>query len=682
MRVLQKYQSPFVFWLLGFITAFLTGCGGGSTPTATSPSISTTTVPNGTTGTAYTTSITATGGTAPYTWSVSSGTLPAGLALGTSTTNSVTISGTPNSAQQGASFTMQVKDSAAKTATKAFTMNITSTISVAITNKRAGIAPAAAAVEFDATVQNDTAHQGVTWTLKANGADCSPACGTLTGATDVLVIYTPPPTVPASPNNSATLTAISVADSTKSDSNLISITNSPLSACTSSGHEAALNGKYAFLLQGNNSTVSTHMVGSFTADGAGKITAGEVDVNGAVPSHANLDTTATTYSVGADNRGCMTLKAGSTTTVVHFALGQVTANVAAKGRLIQFDDAVGTGTRSTGLLLKQDTAAIATNLSGNYAFNLVGTNSLATRYAAAGAFTVSSTLLTDGEVDVDDAGTAAHATGTIGSLSSTLSGNGRGSFTLSATPLFPTNFAFYVVSNSEVLMASTDSISSTAPVVSGELRLQSGTFTNASLHGVSILHTAGLDSGTRSATIGTFTTDGAGNVSAAIYNQDGVTVNPVQNTTTTYTVAANGRTTLAASGSPVLYLTGSNTGLVAANDSGVASGEFEAQKGSPFSASSLSGTYFFGTDTVASNVANTEVGVATPDGAGNATLTLDLSSSTGLSIDINSSSTFTVNADGTAIIGGNPALLISPNKVLIIDGGSGNANANVVVLEK
>ena len=164
MRVLHKYQSPFVFLLLAFITAFLTGCGSGSsTPAATSPSISTTTVPDGTTGTAYTTSITATGGTAPYTWSLSSGTLPAGLALGTSTTSSETIAGTPTSAQQGASFTVQVKDSAAKTATKAFTMNVTSTISVAITNKRAGIAPATAAVEFDATVQNYNAHQGVSW---------------------------------------------------------------------------------------------------------------------------------------------------------------------------------------------------------------------------------------------------------------------------------------------------------------------------------------------------------------------------------------------------------------------------------------------------------------------------------------------------------------------------------------
>ena len=676
MRVLQRYPSPIGFLLLALLTAFLTGCGGdSSTPAATSPSISTATVPNGITGTAYTTSITATGGTAPYSWSVSSGTLPAGLALGTSTTSSVTISGTPTSAQQAASFTMQVKDSAAKTATKTFTMNVTSTISVAITNKRAGIAPAASAVEFDATVQNDAAHQGVTWTLKANDADCSPACGTLTGATDVLVIYTPPAALPAAPDNSVTHTA-------KSDSNLISITNTPLSACTSSGHEAALNGKYAFLLQGDNTAGSTHMVGSFTADGTGKITAGEVDANGAAPSHANLDTAATAYSIGSDNRGCMTLKAGSTTTVVHFALGQITGNVAAKGRMIQFDDAVGTGTRATGMLLKQDTAAIATNLSSDYAFNLVGTNSLTARYSATGAFAISGTLLNNGEIDVDNAGAASHAIGAAGLLSSTLSTNGRGSFTLSTTPLFPTNFAFYLVSNSEVLLVSTDAISSTAPVVSGELRLQSGAFTNASLQGVSVLHTAGLDSGTRSATIGTFTTDGAGNVSTAIYSQDGVIVNPVQNATTTYTVAANGRTTLGAAGSPVLYLTGPDAGFLAGNDSSVRTGELEAQTGSPFSASSLSGTYFFGTDTVASNAANTEVGVATPDGAGNLTLTLDRNTTTGIAIDLNSSSTFTVNADGTAILGGNPALLISPNRVLVIDGGSGNANANVVVLEK
>ena len=684
MLALRKYQSPIAFLLLAFITAFLTGCGGGSSTTATTPSISTTTVPDATTGTAYTTSVTATGGTAPYTWSLTSGTLPAGLALGSSTTSSVTIAGTPTSAQQGAAFTVQVKDSAAKTATKALTMNVVSTLSVAITNKLAGIAPASAAFQFNASVANDTAHQGVTWTLKANGADCSPTCGTLTGATDAVVFYTPPATVPASPNNSVTITATAVADSTKSDSNVLSITNSPLSACTQTGNEAVLNGKYAFLLQGENTAGTTHMVGSFTADGTGKITAGEVDVNGATHSNANLDTTATTYSVGADNRGCMTLKtASSAATVVHFALGRVTANVATKGRLIQFDDSLGTGTRGTGLLLKQDTAAIATNLSGNYAFNLVGANNTAGRYTVAGAATVSGGLLTAGEVDVDDAGTAAHSTGASGLLNGTLTANGRGTFTLVPTATSPTNFAFYIVSSSEVLVASTDALT-VAPVASGEMRPQSGTFTNASLTGASVVHMAGFGASSRAAAVGTLTPNGTGNVTASITSQDGMTETAASPITTTYSVAANGRTTLAASAVRVIYLTGANAGFVAASDASATTGELEAQTGGPFSASTLSGAYFFGTEAVANNAATTKVGVTTPDGAGQATLSVDVNSATAplLSIDTNTTGTFTVNADGTATIATNKALVISPTKVVVLDGGTANANPNVVVLEK
>ena len=553
-----RNQSPIAFLVLAFITAFLTGCGGGSsTTTATTPSISTTTVPDATTSTAYTTSVTATGGTAPYTWSLTSGTLPAGLALGTSTTSSVTIAGTPTSAQQGAAFTVQVKD-AAKTATKALTMNVVSTVSVAITNKVAGIAPAATAVTFNAAVANDTAHQGVTWTLKANSVDCSPACGTLTGATDLLVVYTPPATIPASPNNSITITATAVADTTKSDSNLISITNSPLSACTQTGNEAVLNGKYAFLLQGETATGTSHMVGSFTADGTGKITAGEVDINGTTHSNAALDTTATTYSVGADNRGCMTLKtASSAATVVHFALGGLNASVASKGRLIQFDDTLGTGTRGTGLLLKQDTAAIATNLSGNYVVNTTGATSTAARYAVTGAFTVSGSLLSAGEVDVDEAGTSGHATGASGLVSGTLTANGRGTFTFSSTATMLTNFAFYQVSSSEALIASTDTATALLPVVSGELRLQSGTFTAASLKGVSVLHMAGVASGVRSAAIGALTTDGASTANLSISSQtaDTATTTPTA-TATTFAVAANGRATLAASAVRVIYLTG------------------------------------------------------------------------------------------------------------------------------
>jgi hypothetical protein len=65
--------------------------------------LSSTTLPAGTVGTAYTsTTITATGGTGSYTWSATG--LPSGLSIGSTTG---TISGTPTSAV-GSPFTVQV----------------------------------------------------------------------------------------------------------------------------------------------------------------------------------------------------------------------------------------------------------------------------------------------------------------------------------------------------------------------------------------------------------------------------------------------------------------------------------------------------------------------------------------------------------------------------------------------
>ena len=74
--------------------------------------ITTTTVPAGTVGTAYSTTLSATGGTPPYSWTLTSGSLPAGLTLSASGT----ISGTPTTAGT-ASFAVKVTDSASLTAT-------------------------------------------------------------------------------------------------------------------------------------------------------------------------------------------------------------------------------------------------------------------------------------------------------------------------------------------------------------------------------------------------------------------------------------------------------------------------------------------------------------------------------------------------------------------------------------
>jgi len=71
--------------------------------------VTTTSLPNGTVGVAYSQQLAAAGGTTPYDWSVVVGTLPAGLTLNASTG---IIAGTPTTAG-GSSFTARVLDSGA-----------------------------------------------------------------------------------------------------------------------------------------------------------------------------------------------------------------------------------------------------------------------------------------------------------------------------------------------------------------------------------------------------------------------------------------------------------------------------------------------------------------------------------------------------------------------------------------
>jgi hypothetical protein len=76
--------------------------------------------PAGTVGTAYTDSLTATGGTTPYTWSVSSGTLPAGITLSAS---AGVLAGTPTTAGASA-FTVKVTDASNHSASQATSITV------------------------------------------------------------------------------------------------------------------------------------------------------------------------------------------------------------------------------------------------------------------------------------------------------------------------------------------------------------------------------------------------------------------------------------------------------------------------------------------------------------------------------------------------------------------------------
>ena len=88
--------------------------------------VSTASLPNGEVGSAYSQTLAATGGTSPYTWAITVGTLPAGLTLNTSTG---VISGTPTTAGTS-SFTAAVTDSAAATATAALSITVNAAVSI------------------------------------------------------------------------------------------------------------------------------------------------------------------------------------------------------------------------------------------------------------------------------------------------------------------------------------------------------------------------------------------------------------------------------------------------------------------------------------------------------------------------------------------------------------------------
>ena len=84
-------------------------------------SITSSSLPNGQIGTAYSTTLAATGGIAPYSWSVTSGALPAGLSLNAS---SGAITGTPTAAGSNMALTFQVADSEKSAQSKTSTLSL------------------------------------------------------------------------------------------------------------------------------------------------------------------------------------------------------------------------------------------------------------------------------------------------------------------------------------------------------------------------------------------------------------------------------------------------------------------------------------------------------------------------------------------------------------------------------
>jgi Putative Ig domain len=150
--------------------------------TSVSPlQVTTNFLPNDEAGSPYSISLSATGGTSAYTWSISSGTLPSGLTLNPSTG---TISGTPTVA--GAlNFTVQVRDSttpAAQMATKPLGLTVLPVPLVITTSALPGDQQGNA---YAATLSASGGASPYTWSISSGtlpaGLTLNPSSGAISG---------------------------------------------------------------------------------------------------------------------------------------------------------------------------------------------------------------------------------------------------------------------------------------------------------------------------------------------------------------------------------------------------------------------------------------------------------------------------------------------------------------------
>jgi hypothetical protein len=128
-----------------------------------------------------------------------------------------------------------------------FNFQIQPPISVSISPKFMSVNVGGPVQNLTATVSNDSTNSGVTWTLTAGGADCQQppqGCGTLTvdPLPSLTAHYQPPSTPPSTANASPTITATSIADTTKSDSFSFSIVTPSIAVSIVNKFQSAFTG--------------------------------------------------------------------------------------------------------------------------------------------------------------------------------------------------------------------------------------------------------------------------------------------------------------------------------------------------------------------------------------------------------------------------------------------------------
>jgi streptogramin lyase len=608
----------------------------------------TTALPGGQANVAYpTTTITTSGGSGAVQIAVESGALPTGLTLSLQGV----LSGTPTVASSF-TFTLVAVDSSADP--QLVTETLTIVIAPVVTPITLGPASLPAATAGVAYSQNFSISGGAPpYTMAETGA--LPPGLTFNGTAN-------PPTITGTPTLVGTYAGIVVTatDSLGAQAQVTyTITVNAFNAACGTGNESLLNGQYAVLMQGFDTNGPRTLVGSITANGAGGITAGQLDIGTDLPTggganqHLTIIAAQSSFSVGPDQRGCLVLTTSAGSSSYRFALGTVSGGTARVGRIIDFQL---NGSYGAGFFRLQNSSFLGTpTLSGSYAFLFTTASSLANvgHWSMMGSFNASSGAVSGGSWDYNDTqtldgGSAWATSGLSFPAGETYSfdATGRGTFQLpsvqqysQSNTLASANIVVYPVGASEMYAAVLPDANN-KPLV-GDIQAQVTPFNSLTLNG------AGFVDGTSPAPI---FSDGligllsaSQNVWSLSSDNDLAGTYSTGQSSGTYSVDSMGRAPLANTGStsaaPILRTIGQNKAFLMLPDGTAASGYVQAFPGN-VPPSSVAGSYAFGSavatmDRKVTNMA----GVAVFDSAGDVTLTSD--QATGSSQTLSAATVFT-----------------------------------------
>jgi hypothetical protein len=600
-------------------------------------------------GAAYSQTLQESGGVAPLTWSLASGSsLPAGLNLDVTGL----ISGTPTG-RGHFSFTVQVSDSGNPPVPATAPLSLTVVVlplSITTTSLPNGTIDTA----YFQPVQATGGIPPYKWTVASGSL---PSWASFNSATGIISGI---PGASGAQNFTAKVSDSETPASTSTQ---------PLSITVSAGtsaNDSELSGHYAFLFNGFDDVTGSQVAiaGSFVADGKGNIAAGVEDENG--PSGPMLSVPFTgSYNIGSDNRGAFTIITAGGTKTYALVLSSITSGVAQKARFVEFDDTTGTnGTRGSGVLRGQDTTAFTlASVTGPYAFGIAGQDAAGKRNAIVGNFTADGAgNIPSGIADQNLAGTITNPL-LAGTYTAPSSVNGRATMTLNPSGEVSLDLSAYVIAAHELLVVTTNAFSSDG-VMSGSILSQtSTTFTDSSLNAPVVYYQIG---GTPSAVpptswaeIGLLSPDGKGGLTATYDSNNAGALLVDKTFTSTYSVLVGGRVTIsgwyANSASPlrVLYLVDNNRAFFLANEAGVGFGFIEPQSAPPvagFSNASLSGGFSACTASPSVTSEPNRCGLGTLDGSGNFNQIESISDTSGLIVEQTNSGTYLVAANGRGTV--------------------------------